>query len=116
MVNYAPNWLVYRRLRNELVLFCFTSAPLFFLSILMTVRRDRPWFWNGLAEILSLLWYVGLLILYLRLRRWPCPRCGKRFYSHCERRGLWLLTNHCWHCDLRKYSDGSADGLAESQS
>jgi hypothetical protein len=115
MIDYTANWLEYRRLRNELVLFVLTSAPLFFLLVLMSVRRDHAWFWNGLAEILNLLWTVALVIIYLRLRRWRCPRCGKRFYSHCERRGLWLLTNHCWHCELIKYSDGTVQDLAESR-
>jgi hypothetical protein len=116
MVDYAADWLRYKRLRNELVVFVFTSVPLLLVSIMMSVRRDHPWFWNGLAEILNLLWTIALVIIYLRLRRWPCPRCSKRFYSHCERGGLWLLTNHCWHCDLPKYSGGSAQDPSESQS
>ena len=116
MPDYTPNWLGYRRIRNGLVLFVFTSVPLlFFLLLLMSLRLGHPWFWNALAEILNLLWTVAFVVLYLRLRRWPCPRCGKRFYSHCERRGLWLLTNRCWHCNLGKFSSGNAEDVVQSE-
>ena len=115
MVNYTPNWLEYRHLRNELLLMLFASVPLFVLSVLMSVRSDHRLFWGILVELLNAAWTAAVIFMYVRLRRWPCPRCGNRFYSHCERRGLWLFTKHCWHCELKKYSDGSAQDLAESR-
>ena len=114
MADYTLQWLEYKRLRKELVLFLLTAVPLFFLLALMSVRPDHYLFWAVFGQILNVAWLVGLVIMYLRLRTWPCPRCGQHFYSHCERQGLWLLTKHCWHCQLQKFCNENTEDLAAS--
>src|SRR5690242_2009372 len=111
MDDYAPAWLEYKRARNEIALLFFLCVPLSAVSTLMSIRPDHQWLWQALGPLLSLLWFVAFVMMYVRLRRWPCPRCGKRFFSHCERRGIWLSSKRCWHCDLPKYSSGRAEGF-----
>ena len=107
MSDYSQAWLRYRRTRNQMLFVYLASGPVYFgLLFLMPVR----WLVNesiGLAIvslILNACTAVVFVVMYLRVRNWPCPRCGKPFYSYSERRGLGLFTRHCGHCGLLKYS------------
>jgi urea transporter len=42
------------------------------------------------------IWFKAVAT-WIRIRRWPCPRCGKPFVV-----ASWstVLTNECKHCDL----------------
>ena len=42
---------------------------------------------------------AAVLVGRLRIARWPCPRCGRRFFG-----GFWFdLAFKCPHCRLQKW-------------
>jgi|SRR5713226_4283537 len=108
MNNYKLSWATYRRLRNQMLIVGFASAPLFIAVLLISPTQaiiNDSWGWHLVWSAVSLCWFVLFLFLYLRLRNWPCPRCGKSFYSYSERHSIGPFTKHCGHCGLKKYSN-----------
>src|SRR6266404_1848465 len=97
--GYIREWTQYRKLRNQLVLvgYFLLAATLF---IVLPVTR-----FDIVFRVMNFCWLVLLVVVVLRLRHWRCPRCGKRFFAHSERRGLSFLTKNCGSCRLPKYSD-----------
>jgi hypothetical protein len=61
MTDYTADWLRYKRSRNELLLVGLTSAPVFVVSVLMSVRTDHFWLWWSLPEILNIAWTAALI-------------------------------------------------------
>jgi len=104
MSDYTQDWLRYKRLRNQLLLVCFGLSPiLFVLMVIISISGGPSWAASLASGMLNVCWLALLVFMYFRVRNWPCPRCGRRFYSYSERHGLWLFTRHCGYCDLPKY-------------
>jgi hypothetical protein len=52
------------------------------------------------ARVLGFSWVFAFAVASVRATRFPCPRCGKRFFV-----GQWHnpLASKCMHCGLPKY-------------
>jgi hypothetical protein len=107
MSDYAQEWLNYKRRRNQLLI-VWLGLPFVLLALMLVAPTPMllgtSWGWRLAQAIPDLLGMALSVVVYWRLRAWPCPRCGKRFFANSERRGLGILTRWCGECGLRKYS------------
>jgi hypothetical protein len=109
MNDYTQQWTQYKRLRNRILLMLLISSPCYFaLSIFVEIAliHSKVWVSAAINSILSAVMLAVYIWMYWSVRKWPCPRCGQRFYSYSERHGLGFFTKNCWHCGLAKYSNG----------
>jgi hypothetical protein len=102
--NFAAAWLELRRRRiyawGAIVLWLPTTILFSFLGQLLfgsTVLENPAGF----------LMFIVIVIAWYRRIHWPCPRCGRAFYSASW--GFWPFTRHCLHCSLRKGSLEASD-------
>jgi hypothetical protein len=99
MDSYDDRWQELKRRRN-LALFAFIGyVPITVGFVLLThnfLQSDKAAFAFAIA------WILFAMVASLRHSMFPCPRCGKWFFS------TWLYHNgfarRCVHCKLPIYS------------
>jgi hypothetical protein len=110
--DYQSAWRDYRLLRNWCLALSLGGVGVFvlFLAFSKLFNPFKPGF------VLAGAWFILYLYVYIRLSSWKCPRCGKYFSTRYAKVSRFvsfrfsflppiLLTRHCVHCDLTKYSD-----------
>jgi predicted RNA-binding Zn-ribbon protein involved in translation (DUF1610 family) len=102
--SYQAAWERYRRLRRDcLMTLAANGVVAGFVVLLLQTSGDHP----GVAVLtlmgLGLAVEVGLSVRFmsmvLRLRRFPCPACGKPFIGDGSRRNG--FTKVCRNCSIR---------------
>jgi hypothetical protein len=92
-------WKRYRKLRNVFLLAFSAYVPIVFCATYLFVRFRAYW----LGYPFPLACTVSLLITWIRLSQWRCPRCGKWFTAKWwYNKGF--FARKCVHCGLPKYA------------
>ena len=112
MSDYNQAWLKYRRLRS-CVLGSYLAVVV--LAIWFRLFDSIPDRLFGYVVFLAILLVFLSLGMGVRLARWSCPRCGKRYFMKSWYlslvRPLWYeisFGRRCVHCGLPKYSNQHA--------
>jgi hypothetical protein len=103
MGAYDEQWKRYRRLKLAFVLsnagFLAFAVPTFLLA-----KFGKPEWANFTFFGLGTAWFACYAVSYDCIRRFPCPRCGRRF-SSSWRKFLDFSGKQCLHCGLKRFSD-----------
>ncbi len=104
MGGYKRDWETLHRLKTQLLWATLGStAALFGLFIILASAFGDSWLtWVGIT-ILDVCYAALLLVMYLRVRLWRCPRCGNRFFAYSERHALSIFTKRCGNCNLNRF-------------
>ncbi len=99
MVEYEVHWRDLKRRRNQLLFAFIGYVPITFAFAVLAEKlfhSDKP------AFVFAISWMLLFAIAGVRHNLFPCPRCGKWFFS------IWLYHNgfarRCVHCKLPLYS------------
>jgi hypothetical protein len=65
---------------------------------------------TSLAAVAGLVLYA---ITSIRLRSFPCPRCGRPFFQAGRRRSL--FARRCLHCGLPKWASMEAESTHQAE-
>jgi hypothetical protein len=97
--NYEQEWSEYKRRRNLCWLLWLGFPPgCVAIGILLNSVFHKLIF----VPFVAIFW-VGLsLFARRRLLTWPCPHCGKRFFSGFIGN---YFAGQCGHCGLRKFEN-----------
>jgi hypothetical protein len=99
MDGYESGWRTLRRRRNQLLLAFIGYVP---ITSALAVLADKLFHSYKLPFVFALSWMLLFAIASIRYSRFPCPRCGKPFFS------TWFYHNgfarRCVHCKLPLYS------------
>jgi hypothetical protein len=99
MDGYESGWRTLRHRRNQLLLAFIGYVPITFA---LAVLADKLFHSYKLPFVFALSWMLLFAIASIWYSRFPCPRCGKPFFS------TWLYHNgfaRRWvHCKLPLYS------------
>src|SRR5258708_25327319 len=103
MKDQKPGWSKHKRLRGQLFfLVAGYLPPAMIVLILSPPHAILSGSINYVFAFMNVCWLVAVCFVALRLRNWPCPRCGKRYSEHLD---LGILTPRCPHCELPQYSN-----------
>ena len=103
--RYQSQWQAYRARRTLLgVLVCVEFVSFIPLTI-FAERALTPLLPTGNSAFLvtSLMFGAVYLFTVLRLRSFPCPRCGKNFFGGFFATPETVWGQDCANCGLRKY-------------
>ena len=99
MDEYEVHWRDLKRRRNQLLFAFIGYVPITFVFAVLAEKlfhSDKP------AFVFAISWMLLFAIAGVRHNLFPCPRCGKWFFS------IWLYHNgfarRCVHCKLPLYS------------
>jgi hypothetical protein len=109
---YQSSWQEYRCLRKN-ARYSLIAVGISFVALMVVMATAESHFSGTAQTALS----VGFLIAWValmfiggyhdwRLRRWPCPRCGRAF------RGFWALPwmpKRCVYCGLPRWTEDPSD-------
>jgi hypothetical protein len=99
--KYQRQWEAFRWRRSWLGVF---AAIFPFVILVATVEKDL-FSTNNAALPAFLLWGALNVFTAFRLRRFPCPRCGKNFYFGLFDRPRNVLGRRCANCGLQRYAE-----------
>jgi len=95
--EYEIAWQGYRRRRNLFGIAFLSFVPFAYLIDHLTLKS-----YGWTIQLFAIIWMIVFLAAGIRMQHFPCPRCGKWFFS----RG-WtsnMIAERCIHCGLPKYS------------
>jgi ribosomal protein S27AE len=96
MSDYAQNWKSFDRLRYAWLAVIFIFAPIVAIPLTMSL----------LDSLFFALWAAALTYVSVKLKQWPCPRCGQALASEgpYSESGLrsWMrfYPKRCGNCGL----------------
>jgi len=99
--DYDAAWRNYRSRRNQFLFLLLGLLPV--LTFVGYVTRSLHALWP-FTSIVGASWLVLLIIARSRLSEWPCPRCGKPFFTRAWFSFSDPFVRRCFHCGLPKYS------------
>jgi hypothetical protein len=109
---YQTSWQEYRRLRKN-AKYSLIALGISFVALVVVVGTAEHYLPGAAQAALSigfLIAWVALMIIGgyhdWKLRRWPCPRCGRAF------RGFWALPwmpKRCVYCGLPRWTEDPGD-------
>src|SRR5260370_42591282 len=105
MNDQTPGWSKHKRLRGQL--FFLVAGYLRTAMIVLILSRPHAILSGSINYVFAFMnvcWLVAVCFVALRLRNWPCPRCGKRYSEQLD---LGILTRRCAPCELPKSSNSS---------
>jgi hypothetical protein len=115
--KYAENWEEYRRIRS-----CEIRAILsFIIAPFLLIPACCFIFGANIPHFISLVIYGTELVLFfccayyaVRLRAFPCPRCGNWFDGQFS---MGSVREECQYCTLPKWanSDDNEEGILKDQ-
>lgn len=106
-MNYEDQLKDYRSRRNILwIVFatCVSGALALALSLQWLFDSEVP------VSAVVAAWMIAFVVAGARMSWWPCPRCGRSFFST-----LWMqnpLATRCVHCGLPKWAGDPVYGDA----
>lgn len=92
-------WSAYRKKRWVVVLVFLGFLPIGFPLAVALSRLSGS---GSAFYMVAFGWALALVVVYVRLAFFPCPRCGKAYFSR-----WWYynpLSGACVHCGLPKWS------------
>jgi len=103
--SYEENWEDYKKRYNLFLIVLFAFFPIAFALDWLCVR-----FFDSkiLLIIASIIWLIGIIIVYFRFAFWECPKCKKPFFLVVISSfpiGYNFLTNKCLRCGLPKWAE-----------
>ena len=99
---YYPAWRIYRRRRRAFWLTTLAILPLVILGSVALLPISYLFDSEKLIMAAPIAVMGGWFLLYQRIVWWPCPRCGKPFFTTWFRH--WPFAGQCLHCGLGKYA------------
>lgn len=115
MSDYESEWKRYR-VRRRWIVACAIVEFLAFIPVVgaVAVVSRKLLSSTDLALPAAVAWGILYIFTGSRLRKFPCPRCGKNFFggilgdsSLLFSRPRAFLGRQCAYCGLEKYSDAS---------
>jgi|SRR5215510_7958206 len=99
--EYSWEWAELHKLHRKLLLVAAAGAMICALLALTTALPV-------VALLLFPGWVVVVVMMFsnlMKLRYWPCPRCGKSLQGRGSALGNWVnpFTRKCIHCGLPKW-------------
>jgi len=92
-------WRRYKKIRNVFLCAFFACVP----AVVGGAYLLRVFRANWLTFPFALACTVWVLVLWIRLSQWRCPRCGKWFTAKWwYNKGF--FARKCVHCGLPKYA------------
>ena len=102
---YEGEWKRYREHRTKIIVLMVTEFLAFIPVVALVAVVERKLFSTShLALPAALVWGVLYLYTVSRLRKSPCPRCGKNFFGKIGGPQV-LFDRKCAYCGLRMYAD-----------
>jgi len=104
--RYRSQWQAYRNRRNLIAVILVAEFLSFFPFWILVATIERHFFSpNKLFFPAAFLFGAVYLFTGSRLRRWPCPRCGKNFLGTMLATSETVLGRTCAHCGLPRYAE-----------
>ena len=108
--SYHEQWQAYRvRKRNLVLLLIAQFIGLIPFLILVAFIDHKLFAGTSMVMPAALVWGVWYISTAFRLRRFPCPRCGKNFlgneFDWYRNPRAYLFGRECFYCGLRKFAD-----------
>jgi hypothetical protein len=102
--QYQSQWQAFRKHRNKIALLLAAEFVAFLPFVALVVSVERHLFSRRNAGFPSaLIWGALFAFTGLRLRIFPCPRCGKNFFGGVFGTGN-VFGRSCANCGLRRYA------------
>jgi DNA-directed RNA polymerase subunit RPC12/RpoP len=100
MSSYLQEWQNCKTLTNQFILAFVVQISIVIACIYFgaAARRNLE-IWLAL----ELCWAAIFVLTAIRLQRFECPRCGKRYFVGPRYHNV--FARHCLNCGLQKYSD-----------
>ncbi|HKN62366.1 MAG TPA: hypothetical protein VJW93_14390 [Candidatus Acidoferrales bacterium] len=109
---YQSSWQQYRRLRKN-ARYSLIAFGISFVALGVAMRTAERHLSETTQAALSIGFLIALVALMIiggyhdwKLRRWPCPRCGRAF------RGFWAvpwMPKRCVYCGLPRWTEDPGD-------
>jgi hypothetical protein len=105
MADYGKQWQEYKNLRNQVL-----AMPGLILVVLLLGLVFKRLILSSLhLEIAAIVIFAGvfatLFVVALRVEKWRCPRCGRRYVSRWVGSGAVFFAQNCANCRLRKFAN-----------
>jgi len=105
MSQYRQEWEQYRKHKTKIVVLLIAEFLAFIPFVALVAVAERKLFSTSYLRLPSaLLWGTLYLFTVFRLRKFPCPRCGKNFFGKIGDPQV-LFDRKCAYCGLQKYAD-----------
>ena len=102
--QYHSQWQAFRKHRNKIALLLAAEFLAFLPFVALVATVERHLFSTGkVAFPAALLWGALYAFTGLRLRTFPCPRCGKNFFGGVFGTGN-VFGRSCANCGLGRYA------------
>jgi predicted RNA-binding Zn-ribbon protein involved in translation (DUF1610 family) len=107
MADYGKQWQEYKSLRNQVL-----AVPGLILVVLLLGLLFRRLISNSLhleiaAIIVGAVLFATLFVVALRVEKWRCPRCGRRYVSRWVGSMAVFFAQNCVNCGLAKFANDS---------
>ena len=104
--RYQSQWQAYRERRTWFgVLICCEFLAVLPFAALVSSGEKRLFSTDKMFVPAFLVWGALCVFTGFRLRRFPCPRCGKNFFFGLFDRPRNVSGQACANCGLRKYAE-----------
>jgi hypothetical protein len=105
MADYGKQWQEYKNLRNQ----ALAVPGLILVALLLGLVFKRLISSSLYLEIAAIVVVAGLfavvLIVALRVEKWRCPHCGRRYVSRWVGSGAVFFAQNCVNCRLAKFAN-----------
>jgi hypothetical protein len=106
MADYSKQWQEYKNLRNQVLV----MPGLILVVLLLGLVLKRLILSSLYLEIAAIVIGAGifaiLFVVALRVEKWRCPRCGRRYVSQWVSSVAVFFAQCCANCHLRKFTNG----------
>jgi predicted RNA-binding Zn-ribbon protein involved in translation (DUF1610 family) len=105
MADYQKQWQAYKKLRNQVL-----AAPVLVLMVILVGLILKRWILDSLTLQIVCIFIGGGLFatvfaIAIRVEKWRCPRCGKRFVSFWASSAMVFNADKCANCGLAKFAN-----------
>jgi DNA-directed RNA polymerase subunit RPC12/RpoP len=105
--TYQQEWEAYRTRKRNLIVLLIAQFFALIPFLMLVALIDRKLFSaTSLVMPAAIAWGLWYLSTIVRLRIFPCPRCGKNFFGGGSLTGpMGRRTQECVYCGLHIFAD-----------